>query len=434
MGLETAHMREPRPANAGERASPLRKGDPDVHAAIASELKRQHDHLELIASENFTSLAVLEAQGSVLTNKYAEGYPRARWYGGCEFVDVVEQLAIDRVKALFGAEHANVQPHSGTEANLAVLYATLQPGDTMLAMNLAHGGHLSHGHPKNFSGRFYTIVPYGVNQKTEQVDYDEIASLAREHRPKLIMAGYSAYPRVLDFAKFRAIADEVGALLMVDMAHFAGLAAAGVYPNPTAVADVVTSTTHKTLRGPRGGFILCKQALAKAIDSAIFPGIQGGPLMHVIAAKAVCFKEAQTDAFRQYQRQVVTNAKTLAAALARLGYRIVSGGTDNHLMLVDLTPKGLTGKDAQETLDQSRITVNKNAIPFDALPPGKASGIRLGSPAVTTRGMKEPQMETIAKLIDEALVHRAEPARLQAVREQVQTLTEQFPLYPELRA
>ena len=414
--------------------SALRAVDPAVYDAIRREIGRQHDHLELIASENFTSLAVLEAQGSVLTNKYAEGYPKARWYGGCEFVDVVEQLAIDRVKALFGAEHANVQPHSGTEANIAVFYATLQAGDKILAMSLAHGGHLSHGHPKNFSGKYFTIVPYGVDKATEQIDYDAVAALATEHRPKMILAGYSAYPRVLDFPRFRQIADSVGALLVVDMAHFAGLAAAGVYPNPTPHADLVTSTTHKTLRGPRGGFILCRQAFAKAIDSAVFPGVQGGPLMHVVAAKAVCFQEAAAPAFTAYQAQVVANARTIAAALAARGYRIVSGGTDNHLLLVDLTPKGLTGKEAQETLDQARITVNKNAIPFDPLPPGKASGIRLGTPAVTTRGMKEPEMERIAELIDQALANRQDAQALERVRRGVEELAERFPLYPELRA
>ena len=411
----------------------LRRVDPEIDDAIQKELQRQHEHLELIASENFTSPAVLEAQGSVLTNKYAEGYPGARWYGGCEFVDVAERLAIDRVKALFGAEHANVQPHSGTEANIAVFYATLQAGDAILAMSLAHGGHLSHGHPKNFSGKYFTIIPYGVNKTTEQLEYDELDALAREHKPKMILAGYSASPRVLDFARFRQIADAVGALLLVDMAHFAGLAAAGVYPNPTPHADLVTSTTHKTLRGPRGGFILCKAAHAKAIDSAVFPGIQGGPLMHVVAAKAVCFKEASTDAFKAYARQIVANAQALAAAMSQRGYRIVSGGTDNHLLLVDLTPKHLTGKEAQETLDQARITVNKNAIPFDPLPPLKASGIRLGTPAVTTRGMREGEMIRIAQLIDEALAHRVEAQALARVREQVHDLVEQFPLYPELR-
>jgi glycine hydroxymethyltransferase len=411
----------------------LRQTDPDVYEAIQRELQRQHEHLELIASENFTSLAVLEAQGSVMTNKYAEGYPGARWYGGCEFVDRAEQLAIDRVKALFGAEHANVQPHSGTQANIVVFYAALQPGDTVLAMSLAHGGHLSHGHPKNFSGRFFTIVPYGVNRQTEQIDYGEVEALAKEHRPRLILAGYSAYPRTLDFPRFRKIADTVGAILLVDMAHFAGLVAGGVYPNPVPHADFVTSTTHKTLRGPRGGFILCRAPYAKAVDSALFPGNQGGPLMHTIAAKAVCFREAQAPEFRAYQAQVVANARTLAAAMGKLGYRIVSGGTDNHLLLVDLTPKSLTGKEAQEALDQAKITVNKNAIPFDPLPPGKASGIRLGTPALTTRGMREAEMEQVAALIDEALANRQDAARLAAVARKVGALAERFPLYPELR-
>ena len=412
----------------------LRQTDPEIYDAIERELKRQHDHLELIASENFASLAVLEAQGSVLTNKYAEGYPRARWYGGCEFVDVAEQLAIDRAKALFGAEHANVQPHSGTQANIAVFYASLKPGDTILAMSLAHGGHLSHGHPKNYSGKYFTIIPYGVSKTSEQLDYAQLHALAREHKPKMVLAGYSAYPRVLDFKRFREICDEVGALLMVDMAHFAGLVAAGLYPNPTPDADFVTSTTHKTLRGPRGGLILCKQPYAKAIDSAVFPGTQGGPLMHVIAAKAVCFKEAQAEEFRVYQRQIVANARALASGLGRRGYRIVSGGTDNHLLLVDLTPKGVNGKEAQETLDQARITVNKNAIPFDPLPPAKASGIRLGTPAVTTRGMREGEMERIAELIDQALSHSTDAVALEEVRRHVAALVERFPLYPELRA
>ncbi len=407
--------------------------DPEVADAIQREAQRQHDQLELIASENFASLAVMEAQGSVMTNKYAEGYPGARWYGGCEFVDIAERLAIERVKALFGAEHANVQPHSGTQANIVVFYAMLEPGATILAMSLAHGGHLSHGHPKNFSGRFYKIVPYGVNRQTEQIDYDELEALAKQHKPKLILAGYSAYPRVLDFPRFRQIADTVGAILLVDMAHFAGLSAAGVYPNPVPHAELVTSTTHKTLRGPRGGFILCRAQYAKAIDSALFPGNQGGPLMHTIAAKAVCFKEAASPAFKAYQQQVVANARALAAALAAHGYRIVSGGTDNHLLLVDLTPKRLTGKEAQDALGQANITVNKNVIPFDPLPPAKASGIRLGTPALTTRGMKEDEMEQIAGLIDEALTHRADAAALQTVAGKVGALAERFPLYPELR-
>jgi len=411
----------------------LRQVDPDIADAIRQETQRQHDHLELIASENFTSLAVMEAQGSALTNKYAEGYPGARWYGGCEAVDVVERLAIERAKRLFGAEHVNVQPHSGTQANLVVLYALLNPGDTILAMSLAHGGHLSHGHPKNFSGRFFTIIPYGVERQSEQINYEIIEGLAREHHPKLILAGYSAYSRALDFPRFRRIADAIGAILLVDMAHFAGLVAAGVTPSPVPHADFVTTTTHKTLRGPRGGLILCRGQYAKAIDSALFPGNQGGPLMHVIAAKAVCLKEAMTPEFKTYGRQIVANAKALCEGLVGRGFRIVSGGTENHLMLVDLTPKGITGKEAQEVLDQARITVNKNAIPFDPLPPGKGSGIRLGTPAVTTRGMKEAEMRVIAELIDEALTHRADPAAVQAVARRVGELTDRFPLYPELR-
>jgi len=411
----------------------LQAVDPEIYEAIRREAQRQHEHLELIASENFTSLAVMEAAGSVMTNKYAEGYPGARWYGGCEFVDTAERLAIQRVTALFGAEHANVQPHSGTQANIAVFYAALASGDKILAMNLAHGGHLSHGHPKNYSGKYFTIIPYGVRKDTEQIDYDELQALASEHKPKMILAGYSAYPRVLDFARFRKIADSVGAILLVDMAHFAGLVAAKSYPDPVPYAEFVTSTTHKTLRGPRGGFILCRQPFAKAIDSAVFPGTQGGPLMHVIAAKAVCFKEAMTPEFAAYQRQIVANARALAASLAERGYRIVSGGTDNHLLLVDLTPKGLTGKDAQEALGQAKITVNKNAIPFDPLPPAKASGIRLGTPALTTRGMREAEMREVAQLIDEALTRRQDPSALAAVARKVAALTEQFPLYPELR-
>jgi len=411
----------------------LQAVDPEIYEAIRREAQRQHEHLELIASENFTSLAVMEAAGSVMTNKYAEGYPGVRWYGGCEFVDTAERLAIQRVTALFGAEHANVQPHSGTQANIAVFYAALASGDKILAMNLAHGGHLSHGHPKNYSGKYFTIIPYGVRKDTEQIDYDELQALASEHKPKMILAGYSAYPRVLDFARFRKIADSVGAILLVDMAHFAGLVAAKSYPDPVPYAEFVTSTTHKTLRGPRGGFILCRQPFAKAIDSAVFPGTQGGPLMHVIAAKAVCFKEAMTPEFAAYQRQIVANARALAASLAERGYRIVSGGTDNHLLLVDLTPKGLTGKDAQEALGQAKITVNKNAIPFDPLPPAKASGIRLGTPALTTRGMREAEMREVAQLIDEALTRRQDPSALAAVARKVAALTEQFPLYPELR-
>jgi len=407
----------------------LREVDPAIWEVIRDETERQRRGLELIASENFASRAVLEATGSTLTNKYAEGLPGRRYYGGCEVVDRAESLAIERVKALFGAEHANVQPHSGSQANMAAYFAVLQPGDTIMAMPLAAGGHLTHGHPVNFSGKLYTRVGYGVRQDTETIDYDEVARLAREHRPRLIVAGATAYPRIIDFARLRTIADEVGALLMVDMAHIAGLVAAGVHPSPIPHADIVTSTTHKTLRGPRGGFILCKQALAEAIDKAVLPGIQGGPLMHVIAAKAVCFLEAASPEFAQYQHQIVRNARTLAAALAERGYRIVSGGTDNHLMLVDLTPRGLTGRDAEETLDAVGITVNKNQIPFDPLGPRVTSGIRIGTPAVTTRGMAETEMETIASLIDRALTHRDDPAILAEVRAGVEDLTARFPLY-----
>lgn len=413
---------------------PLRRVDPEIADAIQREVQRQHEHLELIASENFASRAVLEAQGSVLTNKYAEGYPGKRWYGGCEYVDVGEQLAIDRAKQLFGAEHANVQPHSGASANTAVFYAALEPGDTMLAMSLADGGHLTHGHPKNLSGRYFKVVPYGVTRETELIDYDEVERLAKANSPKLILAGYSAYSRVLDFARFRRIADAVGAVLLVDMAHFAGLVAAKLYPNPVPHADYVTTTTHKTLRGPRGGMILCREAHAKAVNSAIFPGIQGGPLMHVIAAKAVCLKEALSPEFAAYQRQVVANAKALAAGMDAQGFRVVSGGTDNHLMLIDLTPKGLNGKEAQEALDRAKITVNKNAIPFDSLPPSKASGIRLGTPSLTTRGMREPQMEQVAQLINEVLTRREDPQAVAAVARKVDALTDQFPLYADLRA
>lgn len=412
--------------------NPLQSNDPEIFEAIQAELKRQQEHLELIASENFTSLAVMQAMSSVMTNKYAEGYPNARWYGGCENVDKAEQLAIDRAKSLFGAEYANVQPHSGTQANVAVFFALLEPGDTILAMSLAHGGHLSHGHPKNFSGRYFNIVPYGVDEKTENIDYDEIEKLAKEHRPKLIIAGFSAYSKQLDFDRFRQIADEVGAFLMVDMAHFAGLVAAGVHPNPVPLADVVTTTTHKTLRGPRGGLILAKEEHAKKLQSAMFPGNQGGPFMHIIAAKAVCFKEAMQPEFKLYGKQIIANAKALSLALSELGYRIVSGGTENHLMLVDLTAKKVTGKEAQEVLGQAQITVNKNAIPFDALPPGKASGVRLGTPAVTTRGLHEAHMRQIAEWIDAALVNRDNESKVQEVAEQVKALTRQFPLYPEL--
>ena len=412
----------------------LRETDPDIYDAIVRETNRQHTHLEMIASENFASLAVLEAQGSTLTNKYAEGYAGARWYGGCEHVDVVERLAIERAKQLFGAEHVNVQPHSGTQANIAVLSACLKPGATILAMNLAHGGHLSHGHPKNFSGKYFHIIPYGVNQETERIDYDEIEGLAREHKPQLVLAGYSAYPRTLDFPRFRQIADAVGALLMVDMAHFAGLVAAGIHPSPVPHAEFVTTTTHKTLRGPRGGMILCRAQFAKQIDSEVFPGTQGGPLMHVVAAKAVALREALQPSFKTYQQQIVANAQTLASTLQGCGWRIVSGGTDNHLLLLDVSSKGLTGRDAQTWLDAARITVNKNAIPFDPLPPAKASGIRLGTPAVTTRGLQQAELRTVGQLIDEVLTAKGEEAVLARVRDQVEALIKQFPLYPELRA
>ena len=410
----------------------LRQVDPEIYRSIVQEVQRQHEHLELIASENFTSLSVLEATGSVMTNKYAEGYPGARWYGGCQYVDEAERLAIDRAKLLFGAEHANVQPHSGSQANMAVYLSVLEPGDTILAMDLSHGGHLTHGHPKNFSGRFFKVVPYGVSKKDERIDYDQLLSLAKEHRPKLILAGYSAYSRELDFPRFRAIADQVGAILFVDMAHFAGLVAAGIHPSPVPYAEFVTTTTHKTLRGPRGGLILCRKEFAKKIDSQIFPGTQGGPLMHVIAAKAVALKEASEPAFKEYQAQIVKNARELANTLHSQGWRIVSGGTDNHLMLVDMAGKGLTGKAASLALDRARITVNKNAIPFDPNPPAVAGGIRLGTPAVTTRGMKEREMRTIAGLIDKVLTGLTEEGLLEQVARDVQSLVEQFPLYPEL--
>ncbi len=411
----------------------LKKADPDIYNAIRAEVRRQNENIELIASENFTSLSVLEAMGSVLTNKYAEGYPSKRWYGGCENVDVVEQLAIDRAKQLFGAEHANVQPHSGTSANIAVFMALLEPGDKILGMDLTHGGHLSHGHKMNYSGKFYTIIPYGVSPKDERIDYDALEKLALEHKPKMILLGASAYPRIIDFERGRKIADQVGALLMVDMAHFAGLVATGHHPSPVPYADVVTTTTHKTLRGPRAGLILCKEKYAKAIDSAVFPGIQGGPLMHVIAAKAVALKEAMSPEFKEYSAQVVKNAKVLANAMASRGWRIVSGGTDNHLMLVDVTVKGFNGKQVQELLDKVKITVNKNMIPFDKESPFKGSGVRLGTPAVTTRGMKEEEMELIAELIDETLKAPEAEENLVSVLSRVETLTQKFPLYPELQ-
>lgn len=410
----------------------LKKVDPEIYAAVQAELKRQNDNIELIASENFTSLAVLEAAGTVLTNKYAEGYPKKRWYGGCEHVDVAEQLAIDRAKKLFGAEHANVQPHSGTNANIAVFMALLNVGDKILAMNLAHGGHLSHGHKMNFSGKYFEIFPYGVSKKDERIDYDDLERLAKQRKPKMILLGASAYPRVIDFKRGREIADAVGALLMVDMAHFAGLVAGGAHPSPVPYADVVTTTTHKTLRGPRAGIILCREQYAKAIDSAVFPGSQGGPLMHIIAAKAVALKQAMSDEFKTYAKQVVTNAKMLAKRMAELGFRIVSGGTDSHLLLVDVKVKGFTGKAVQNYLDLVKITVNKNMIPFDQESAFKASGIRLGSPAVTTRGMKEEEMVQIANFIDQTLKDPQDSANLEAVRKEVSDLTQRFPIYTEL--
>lgn len=410
----------------------LKEHDPEIYQAIRGELHRQNENIELIASENFTSLAVLEATGSILTNKYAEGYPEKRWYGGCEYVDIAERLAIDRAKALFGAEHVNVQPHSGTSANIAVFMALLENGAKILAMDLAHGGHLSHGHKMNFSGKFYNIISYGVSEKNEQIDYDQVEKLAVENKPAMILLGASAYPRIIDFKRGRQIADKVGAILMVDMAHFAGLVATGHHPNPVPYADVVTTTTHKTLRGPRAGLILCREKYAKAIDSTIFPGIQGGPLMHVIAAKAVALKEAMSPAFKDYSGRIVKNAKTLAAAMAKRGWRIVSGGTDNHLMLVDVTVKGRNGKEAQDTLDRVKITVNKNMIPFDKQSPFKGSGIRLGTPAVTTRGMGEREMEEIAGMIDDTLKAPEDETNLGRVRSRVEALTKKFPLYPEL--
>ncbi len=407
----------------------LAEVDPEIAKAIANEGVRQHSGLELIASENFVSRAILEATGSVFTNKYAEGYPGRRYYGGCEYVDVVESLAIDRAKALFGAEHANVQPHSGAQANMAVFLAVLKPGDTILGMNLAHGGHLTHGHPLNFSGKYFNVVAYGVRKEDERLDYDELARLAREHRPKLIIVGASAYPRVFDFARIRAVADEIGSLMMTDMAHIAGLVAAGVHPSPVPHSDFVTTTTHKTLRGPRAGMVLCRQAYAKDLDRAVFPGVQGGPLVHVIAAKAVCLKEAAAPAFATYQRQIAANAKRLAEVISGGGYRLVSGGTDNHLMLVDVFSKGLTGKVAEAALGKAGITVNKNAIPFDQNPPMVASGIRIGTPAVTTRGMGEREMDRVGELILRALAASDNDTELARVKGEVEALCQQFPLY-----
>ncbi len=409
----------------------LKQQDEALFSAMRQELGRQRDNIELIASENFVSQAVMEAQGSVLTNKYAEGYPGRRYYGGCEYVDLAENLARDRAKEIFGAEHANVQPHSGAQANMAVYFTILEQGDTVLGMNLSHGGHLTHGSPVNFSGVQYNFVEYGVDQETEMIDYDVVAKLAEEHKPKLIVAGASAYPRVIDFKRFREIADSVGAYLMVDMAHIAGLVAAGQHPNPVEHAHFVTTTTHKTLRGPRGGMILCKEEHAKAIDKAIFPGIQGGPLMHVIAAKAVAFGEALAPEFKDYIGQVVTNAKVLGEELTNRGLRIVSGGTDNHLLLVDLQPLGITGKLAEHALDEAGITVNKNTIPFDPASPFVTSGIRIGTAAMTSRGFKEAEMKEVAELIELVLNHPEEADVLAQARERVVALTGRFPLYPE---
>ncbi len=413
------------------KSSALERSDPKIFAAIQRETERQEFNLELIASENVVSEAVLEAQGSILTNKYAEGYPGRRYYGGCEVVDIAEELAIARAKELFAAEHVNVQPHSGSQANMAVYFSLLKPGDTVLAPSLAHGGHLTAGSPMNFSGRLYTIVPYGVRRDTELIDLDQTRDLARQHRPRLIITGGSAFPRAIDFKPFREIADEVGATLMADIAHPAGLVAAGLHPTPVPYADFVTTTTHKTLRGPRGGMVMCKTTYAKDLDRTVLPGVQGGPLMHVIAAKAVAFREAQTPEWRAYQGQIVRNARALADALMGKGHRLVSGGTDTHLMLVDLTGKGITGKDAQEALDRAWITVNKNTIPFDTKSPMVTSGIRLGTPAVTTRGMKEPEMATIAELIDRVLANLGASAVEARVRGEVQELTGRFPLYPD---
>jgi glycine hydroxymethyltransferase len=411
-------------------ALPLAQADPEIYDAIRHETERQHSRLELIASENFTSEAILEATGSIFTNKYAEGYPGRRYYGGCEYADIVENLARDRAKKLFGAEYANVQPHSGSQANQAAYASVINPGDTVLGMNLSHGGHLTHGHHLNFSGKTYKIVPYGVKKDDERIDYDELARLADENKPKMIIAGGSAYPRIIDFARFREIADSVGAIFLVDMAHFSGLVAAGVHPNPCDYADIVTSTTHKTLRGPRSGLILAKEKYAKAIDQNVFPGTQGGPLMHVIAGKAVCFKEAATLEFVEYQKQVIANAQTLAAGLADAGFRVVSGGTDTHVLLVDVFAKGVKGKEAESALDRAYITANKNTIPFDTNPPLNPSGMRFGSPAVTTRGFKEQQMREVSTLIAQVLENIASEDALADVRRKVGELTSRFPLYP----
>ncbi len=407
----------------------LDQEDPQVAEALRDEVRRQATGLELIASENFVSRAVMEAMGSVFTNKYAEGYPGKRYYGGCENVDRVERLAIERAKELFGAEHANVQAHSGTQANISVYMTALQPGDTVLGMNLAHGGHLTHGHPLNFSGRTYKFVPYGVTKETETIDYDEVERLARENNPKMIVAGASAYSRIIDFERLAKIAQAAGAVFFVDMAHIAGLVAAGVHPSPVPHADFVSTTTHKTLRGPRGGLVLCREKWAKELDKLTFPGLQGGPLEHIIAAKAVCLREAMQPEFREYQKQVAANAKTLAAALAKRGLRIVSGGTDTHLFLVDLQSRGITGRDAEQALERAGMTVNKNAVPFDTQPPMKAGGIRIGTPAVTTRGMREPEMEKIAAWIAEVLTHLGDAEIETRVRGEIAVMTTHFPLY-----
>ena len=413
---------------------PLYEVDPTIAAAIDNETRRQHEGLELIASENFVSEAVLEAMGSVFTNKYAEGYPGKRYYGGCEFADVVENLARDRAKQLFGAEHANMQPHAGSQANMAAFAAVLQPGDTILGLNLAHGGHLTHGHPLNFSGKTYKIVPYGVTKESETIDYDELERIAESEHPKLIIGGGSAYPRIIDFARMRQIADKVGALYLVDMAHFAGLVAGGAHPSPVPHAHIVTSTTHKTLRGPRSGMILSKQDYAAAIDKVVFPGMQGGPLVHIMAAKAVSFLEAMQPSFKDYAKQVVSNAKVLAEELSKEGFRIISGGTDTHVMLMDVFAKGMLGSEAEKALGEAGITVNKNAIPFDANPPMKPSGIRIGSPALTTRGMKEPEMRQVGRWISRTLHNRTNAVELGKIRKEVFELAEEFPLYPERRA
>ncbi|OAG26968.1 serine hydroxymethyltransferase [Thermodesulfatator autotrophicus] len=410
----------------------LKREDPEIFGLIGKELKRLQNQLEMIASENLASLAVMEAEGSVLMNKYAEGYPGKRYYGGCEFVDQVEDLAIERLKLLFGAEHANVQPHSGSQANMGVYFSVLNPGDTILSMNLAHGGHLTHGSPVSFSGKLYKVVHYGVSRDTETIDYDEVRKLAREHKPQMIVAGASAYPRVIDFQAFREIADEVGAYVMVDMAHIAGLVAAGIHPSPVPYAEFVTSTTHKTMRGPRGGFILCQERFAKVIDKTIFPGIQGGPHMNIIAAKAVCFKEALAPEFKTYQQQVVANAQVLAEVLKAEGFRLVSGGTDNHLILVDLTNQGISGAEAEEALEKAGITVNKNAIPFDPKPPRITSGIRIGTPAVTTRGLKEKEIQQVGEWMVAVLKDPGNGALIKDIRAKVEKLCQEFPIYKEL--